>query len=240
MTETTVPPDPATRPRADEPLDFGRASLFLPLVLAGVFSAPGPALGVGRWLLVVIVAAAVWAAAKALVPATGERAGRPTWPRHLAAGVALALAPLVGLASAHPDLAYPWGAVWLAGFALAWGAGLDVIHAVRVGESADAGEPPAAPPAYARALDLAAWLHRAAEVCLVPATARIMESVGQPLPTLPAVAAFSVWIVVVALLHLERKRAGAASPAAPGATVAVSAAVLVLVLVVRVMSRGGS
>jgi 4-hydroxybenzoate polyprenyltransferase len=48
---------------------------------------------------------------------------------HLGVGAALALSPLAGYAAAHPDLAYPWPAVWLAAFALFWVTGFDVIYA---------------------------------------------------------------------------------------------------------------
>jgi len=232
MTDTSPAPAPAPRPE--------RALAIPPLVLAGVFSAPGPALGVGRWLLVAVAAAATWAAAKALARATAAPAGCPGWLRHLAAGAVLARAPLAGHAAAHPDLAHPWGAVWLAAFALAWGAGLDVIHSARVGApiAADTGTS-AEPPARPRALDLSGWLLRAAEVCLIPAIARVMESVGQPLPSLAAAAAFGIWLGLVGLLHVEQKRAEESRPAAPGVALAVSTAVLVLVLVVRALSRGG-
>jgi len=86
---------------------------------------------------------------------------------------------------------------------------------------------------------VSAWLHRGAELCLVPAIARIMEAAGQPLPSLPAVAAFAVWMGVVGLLHLEQRWAEDVNLAFFKVNVWVSAVVLVLVLVVRAMSRGG-
>ena len=48
---------------------------------------------------------------------------------HLGVGAALALAPLAGYAAAHPDLRDPMPAFMLAGFALCWVTGFDIIYA---------------------------------------------------------------------------------------------------------------
>jgi 4-hydroxybenzoate polyprenyltransferase len=48
---------------------------------------------------------------------------------HLGVGAALALAPLAGYAAAHPDLQRPAPAFFLAGFALCWVTGFDIIYA---------------------------------------------------------------------------------------------------------------
>ncbi|OGF15727.1 MAG: hypothetical protein A2W00_01860 [Candidatus Eisenbacteria bacterium RBG_16_71_46] len=48
---------------------------------------------------------------------------------HFGVGAALALAPLAGYAAAHPDLGAPGAALALAGFALCWVAGFDIIYA---------------------------------------------------------------------------------------------------------------
>ncbi len=207
-----------------------RLLVTLLLAAAGVFSAPGPLPGIGGWLLLLVAVALAHGAAALL-----ERLPLP----HAGAGVRTGLAPLLGYIAAHPDLAHPWGAVWLAAFALLWGSGADVIRAALERARARAETVPDAPPPRDRALDASAWLYRGAEVCLVPAIARIMESVGQPLPTLPAAAAFAVWIGVVGLLQLEQRRAEEASPAVRGAAAAVAALALALVLVVRALSRGG-
>ena len=57
---------------------------------------------------------------------------------HFGVGLALALAPLAGFAAAHPDLAHPGPALWLAVFALVWVSGFDIIYAT-LDESFDRG-----------------------------------------------------------------------------------------------------
>ena len=232
MTDATVTPEPDVPRRAGPPSDLVRALAGPPLVLVGVFSAPGPALGAGGWLLVALAGLVVHVVAGLLA--------RLRVP-HLGAGLGLGLAPMAGYAAAHPDLAQPWGAVWLAAFALAWGAAADLVRAAleRARDRIPAERAPDASPARDRALEISSWLYRGAEVCLIPAIARVMESVGQPLSTLPAAAAFAVWMGIVGLLHLELRRAEEARPAFRGAPLVVSAMVLALVLVVRAMSRGG-
>ena len=48
---------------------------------------------------------------------------------HVGVGAALALAPLAGYAAAHPELDRPVPAFLLAGFALCWVTGFDIIYA---------------------------------------------------------------------------------------------------------------
>ncbi len=47
---------------------------------------------------------------------------------HFGVGAGMCLAPLAGYAAAHPDLARPWVAVWLAAFTFFWGSGFDIIY----------------------------------------------------------------------------------------------------------------
>ena len=57
MTDATAPPAPAARLRTYASFVRFEHTLFtLPLILAGVFSAPGPAMSAGRWLLVAVAA----------------------------------------------------------------------------------------------------------------------------------------------------------------------------------------
>ena len=306
MADATAPPAPAARLRTYASFVRFEHTLFtLPLILAGIFSAPGPAMGVGRWLLIAVAAVGARTTAMslnriidrrldALNPRTRARelpSGRMSFAEawgllaaaiaayllacwaldpagllylglspipivvftaypyakrftplcHLGVGLGMSLAPLAGYAAAHPDLAQPWGAVWLAAFTLVWGTGFDIIYSTLDEESdrAHGVHSLVVRLGRARALDVSAWLHRAAEVCLIPAIARIMEAVGQPLSSLPAAAAFAVWMGVVGLLHLEQKWAEDVNLAFFKVNVWVSAVVLVLVLVVRAMSRGG-
>ena len=169
---------------------FEHTLFSLPLLIAGVFSAAGPALGAGRWALIAVAAVGARTTAlalnrlidrrlDALNPRTmarelpsGAMSGAEAWALlavaslayvaacaalgawylkaaavpllvfaiypylkrwtplcHLGVGAALALAPLAGYAAAHPDLARPGPALWLAGFALCWVTGFDIIYA---------------------------------------------------------------------------------------------------------------
>jgi 4-hydroxybenzoate polyprenyltransferase len=67
MTVTTSLPNPAERARTYASFVRFEHTLFsLPLILAGVFSAPGPAMGVGRWILMALAAVGARTAAMAL------------------------------------------------------------------------------------------------------------------------------------------------------------------------------
>jgi 4-hydroxybenzoate polyprenyltransferase len=169
---------------------FEHTLFSLPLILAGVFSAIGPALSAARWALIAVAAVGARTSAMTLNrvidrhldasnPRTRTRelpAGRmklaeamallvvstgvylaacaalgswylkvavipfavfaiyPYLKRwtplcHLGVGAALALAPLAGYAAAHPDLQRSTPAFLLAGFALCWVTGFDIIYA---------------------------------------------------------------------------------------------------------------
>jgi 4-hydroxybenzoate polyprenyltransferase len=220
---------------------FEHTLFSLPLLIAGVFSATGPALGAGRWALIAIAAVGARTAAlamnrlidhrlDALNPRTvarelpsGAMSGAEAWALllvaslaylaacaalgawylkvaaipllvfaiypylkrwtplcHLGVGTALALSPLAGYAAAHPDLAHPGPALWLAGFALCWVTGFDIIYAtldeafdrehgvhslvVRLGRR--------------RALVVSALLHAAAFVCVALAGYGVLRATG--------------------------------------------------------------
>jgi 4-hydroxybenzoate polyprenyltransferase len=195
MATMTAPATSASSPlaRARTYASFVRFehTLFsLPLILAGIFSAAGPALPASRWALIAVAAVGARTAAMAMnrlidrrldalnprtqlreLPSGSMRvreawallvaatlaylaacaalglwylkvaplplvvfAGYPYLKRftplcHLGVGAALALAPLAGYAAAHPDLAHPAAALWLAAFALCWVSGFDIIYA---------------------------------------------------------------------------------------------------------------
>jgi 4-hydroxybenzoate polyprenyltransferase len=246
---------------------FEHTLFSLPLILAGVFSAPGPPLSATRWALVAIAAVGARTAAMALNrlidrrldalnPRTQGRelpAGRmrpaeawlllaasggaylaacatlgpwflkvaaiplvvftayPYLKRftplcHLGVGAALALAPLAGYAAAHPDLARPGAACWLAAFALAWVTGFDIIYAT-LDEAFDRAHGVRSMVAWlgrGRALRVAAALHAAAFLCLIAAVAPLLgaapRAAGWALPaTLVALVATGV------LLYLEQR-----------------------------------
>jgi len=191
MSSASATSSPADRLRTYASFVRFEHTLFsLPLLIAGVFTAPGPALPVSRWLLIALAAVGARTAAlalnrlidreiDALNPRTRGRelpsgrmrlaeavallaaggavyllacAALGTWYLrvswiplavfvvypylkrvtplcHFGVGAALALAPLAGYAAAHPDLGEPRAALALAGFALFWVAGFDIIYA---------------------------------------------------------------------------------------------------------------
>src|SRR5258706_5802410 len=200
----------------------------LPLIMAGVFSVPGPPLAASRWALIAVAAVGARTAAMALNrlidrrldalnPRTQVRelpSGRmrtveawallaassaaylvacavlgpwylavspvplavftiyPYLKRvtplcHAGVGAALALAPLAGYAAAHPDLARPGPAFLLAGFALVWVSGFDIVYAT-LDEAFDRSHGVPSMVAWlgrARALRVSALLHVAAFAC---------------------------------------------------------------------------
>jgi 4-hydroxybenzoate polyprenyltransferase len=94
---------------------------------------------------------------------------------HFGVGLALALAPVAGYAAAHPGLENPWPALWLAGFALAWVSGFDVIYAT-LDEEFDRAHGVHSMVAWLGrkgALQVSAVLHLIAFACLVGATSRV-------------------------------------------------------------------
>lgn len=283
---------------------FEHTLFTLPLILAGIFSAPRPAMGPGRWLLIALAAvgarttamslnrlidrrldalnprtrvrelpsgamqvaeawgllaaavAAYLVACWALDPATFlylklavvpilvftlyPYAKRFTPFCHLGVGAGMGLAPIAGYVAAHPDLAHPWAALWLGAFTLLWGSGFDIIYST-LDEESDRANGVRSMVAWLgreRALEVSAWLHRAAQLCLVPMTAQVMLAAGWPLQSLAAVAAFFVWAGAGALLYLEQKWAEDVNLAFFKVNVWVGAVVLALVLVTRAAGGG--
>jgi len=156
---------------------------------------------------------------------------------HFGVGVALALAPLAGYAAAHPDLARPEVALWLALFALLWVSGFDIIYAT-LDESFDREAGVHSMVAWLgreRALKVSAFLHRAAALSLVPAVVSLLHLVpeGPFSKPVPAVASLLLLTAVAALLALEQRWAENVNLAFFKVNVWVGFAVLALVLVAR-------
>jgi 4-hydroxybenzoate polyprenyltransferase len=275
---------------------FEHTLFSLPLILAGVFSARGAALSIGRWALVVVAAVGARTAAMALNrlidrridalnPRTQVRelpAGkmrtleayallvasslayvgacgalgpwylRVSWVPllvftaypylkrftpfcHFGVGLALALAPVAGYAAAHPDLARPAPALWLAGFALAWVSGFDIIYAT-LDESFDRTHGVRSMISWLgreRGLRVSAMLHAIAFLCLVATFASLwrIDPGSKPAWAIPAAAA--TLAIAGALLALEQRWAENVDLAFFKANVVVGFAVLAMVLVVR-------
>jgi 4-hydroxybenzoate polyprenyltransferase len=275
---------------------FEHTLFSLPLLVAGVFSAPGPALPAGRWALIAVAAVGARTAALALNrvidrridaanPRTRSRelpsgrmrlaeaygllgastaiylaacallgpwylrvswvpllvfTGYPYLKRvtplcHLGVGAALGLAPLAGYAAAHPDLAAPGPALWLAGFALAWVSGFDIIYAT-LDEDFDRARGVRSVIAWLgreRGLRVSAALHAVAFLCLLAAGAALWRLAPAPRPDWAA-PAFGVTLAVAGfLLVLEQRWAEDVNLAFFKVNVVVGFAVLVMVLVTR-------
>ena len=266
----------------------------LPLILAGVFSAPGSAMSPGRWLGVGIAAVAARTAAlslnrlidwrlDALNPRTQGRelpAGRmrpaeawalligsaaayllacvwlgpwylavapiplavfavyPYLKRftpycHFGVGAALALSPLAGYAAAHPELHHLEPALWLAGFALSWVSGFDIIYAT-LDERSDRQHRVRSMVTFlgkARALRLSAGLHMMAFLCLVGAIRTMLLQGPSRVWAWPAAGAAT--LVAGILLYLEQKWSGNVDLAFFKVNVWVGVAVLAAVLLAR-------
>lgn len=279
---------------------FEHTLFSLPLILAGVFSAPGRPLSLARWLLVAVAAVGARTAAMclnriidrridALNPRTRGRelpAGRmrpaeawgllaasataylaacwalgpwflavswvpllvftvyPYLKRvtpfcHFGVGLALALAPLAGYAAAHPDLAQPTVAFWLAGFALAWVSGFDIIYAT-LDEEFDRSRGVQSMVAWlgrARALRVSAVLHAAAFACLLAVGASLWRMSGAVKAPWAAPALGLALAAAGVLLVLEQRWAEDVNLAFFKVNVIVGFAVLALVLAAR--SAGG-
>jgi 4-hydroxybenzoate polyprenyltransferase len=156
---------------------------------------------------------------------------------HFGVGVALALAPLAGYAAAHPDLARPEVALWIALFALLWVSGFDIIYAT-LDESFDREQGVHSMVAWLgreRALKVSAFLHRAAALSLVPAVVALLHLVpeGPFSKMIPAVASLALLTGVAVLLALEQRWAENVNLAFFKVNVWVGFAVLALVLVAR-------
>jgi len=274
---------------------FEHTLFSLPLILAGVFSVPGPALPLSRWLLIAVAAVGARTAAMALNrlidrrldalnPRTrlrelpsGRIKGAEAWTLllvsvagyvtacaalgpwyvkvcavplivfaaypylkrftpfcHFGVGAALALSPLAGFAAAHPDLAKPWPAVWLAAFALLWVSGFDIIYAT-LDEAFDREHGVHSMVAWLgreAALRISALLHRSATLCLFGVGFTVLG----PAPAGNAwvrVATAALVAVAAVLLQLEQKWAEDVNLAFFKVNVWVGAAVLALVMVAR-------
>ena len=301
MAISSVPVPPLARLRTYASFVRFEHTLFsLPLLLAGVFSVPGPALDAGRWALIAVAAVGARTAAMALNrlidrrldalnPRTKARelpAGRmknaeavtllllsvaaylaasaalgpwflevavvplavftlyPWLKRftplcHFGVGLALALAPLAGFAAAHPGLERFVPALWLAGFALCWVSGFDIIYAT-LDEDFDRangvhsmvvalGRP--------RALALSGALHAAGFVCLALAAFTILAPEAAPPPG-AAAALVATLLATGSLLWLEQRWAEDVNLAFFKVNVFVGFGVLAVVLVARAAASG--
>jgi 4-hydroxybenzoate polyprenyltransferase len=281
---------------------FEHTLFSLPLIVAGVFSAPGPALSATRWLLIAVAAVGARTSAMALNrlidrrldalnPRTQTRelpAGRmklaeavalllasiaayllacaalgPWYLRvaavplvvftaypylkrftplcHVGVGLALALAPLAGYAAAHPKLEAPGAALWVAGFALTWVTGFDIIYAT-LDETFDRAHGLHSLVAWLgrkQALRVSALLHVAAYACLIEMVRQIWggELWAGPRWTFPVV----VLLLSSAglLLYLEQRWAENVNLAFFKVNVYVGFVVLATVLVARLGSGSG-
>ena len=277
---------------------FEHTLFSLPLILAGVFSAPGAPMDFRRWVLIAIAAVGARTAAMALNrlidrrldalnPRTRARelpsgamktaeavalllasalayvaacaALGPWYLRvspvplavfaiypwlkrwtplcHIGVGVALALAPLAGFAAAHPDLARPFAALWIAAFALAWVTGFDIIYAT-LDESFDREHRVHSLVAWLgreRALKVSGLLHRFAALLLVPALTTILGyAPGGPTSHANAlIGSLALLVAVAVLLSLEQRWAENVNLAFFKVNVWVGFVVLAMVLTAR-------
>lgn len=302
---TVFAPPPMTTAPGIQPIErlrtyasfvrFEHTLFSLPLILAGVFSAPGSAMSASRWLVVAIAAVAARTAAMSLnrlidrrldalnprtrgreLPAGRMRAGEawallivsvagyslacvwlgpwylgvapiplavftayPYLKRftpfcHVGVGAALALAPLAGYAAAHPELRNLKPALWLAGFALCWVTGFDIIYAT-LDEAFDRQHQVRSMVTHlgrARALRLSAGLHMMAFLCLVGTTRAMLMGEGA-LAAWGWPAAGSATLVAGVLLYLEQKWAGDVDLAFFKVNVWIGFAVLAAVVLAR-------
>jgi len=293
----TVPPVSKLRTYASF-VRFEHTLFSLPLILAGVFSAPGAPLDATRWLLIALAAVGARTSAMAMnrlidrrldalnprtrgreLPSGAMKLGEAAallvvslaayvaacaalgpwylrvspvplaafaiypWLKrftplcHLGVGAALALAPLAGFAAAHPDLERPAAALWIAGFALAWVTGFDIIYAtldeasdreqgvhslvVRLGRE--------------RALRVSALLHRLAALLLAPAVVAILGYApgGATAHANALIGSFALLVAIAVLLSLEQRWAENVNLAFFKVNVWVGFVVLAMVLVAR-------
>jgi 4-hydroxybenzoate polyprenyltransferase len=157
---------------------------------------------------------------------------------HLGVGAALALAPLAGFAAAHPDLGRPQTAFWIAGFALAWVTGFDIIYAT-LDEDFDRSHHVHSLVAWLgreRALRVSRLLHRAAALLLVPALISILGLTpgGPTANDVALIGGLALLVAVAVLLSLEQRWAENVNLAFFKVNVWVGFAVLAMVLVARI------
>ena len=163
---------------------------------------------------------------------------------HFGVGAALALAPLAGYAAAHPDLATPRAAMWLAAFALCWVSGFDIIYAT-LDEAFDRAHGVHSMVVWLgrrAALRVSAALHLLAWVCFMIAALAIWITAGGPVKAGASAGDFVPWLgglAVGVLLYFEQKWAENVDLAFFKVNVWVGFAVLVTVLAIR-SGIGGS
>jgi len=158
---------------------------------------------------------------------------------HLGVGAALALAPLAGFAAAHPDLGSSEAAFLLAGFALCWVTGFDIIYAT-LDEAFDREHGVHSMVVWLgrRNALRASWaLHVGAMVCLAFLVLGLTNG-GHPGRPLWGVAAGSGFALTVVLLWLEQRWAEDVNLAFFKTNVVVGFVVLATVLAAR-LSMGG-
>ena len=158
---------------------------------------------------------------------------------HLGVGAALALAPLAGYAAAHPDLRVPGPAFLLAGFALCWVTGFDIIYAT-LDEEFDRAHGVHSMVAWLgrkHALRVSWVLHLAAMACLACFIWAVTGAwnLSRPLWAGPMLLGF---LTTVVLLWLEQRWAEDVNLAFFKTNVAVGFVVLATVLATR-MAMGG-
>jgi 4-hydroxybenzoate polyprenyltransferase len=156
---------------------------------------------------------------------------------HVGVGIALALAPLAGFAAAHPDLARPETALWLAGFAVVWVTGFDIIYAT-LDEEFDRAHRVHSLVAWLgrdRALKISGLLHRIAALMLVPVLITILSRApgGPTSNSIALVGGLALLVTVAVLLSLEQRWAENVNLAFFKVNVWVGSVVLAMVLVAR-------
>ena len=158
---------------------------------------------------------------------------------HLGVGLALALSPLAGYAAAHPELRASGTAWTLAGFALFWVSGFDIIYAT-LDETFDREAGLHSAVAWlgrARALRLSWALHLMAMASLAWAAWRVALGAGSFRPVWAAITLLGVagtWL----LLWLEQRWAEDVNLAFFKTNVVVGLLVLATVLAARMASGG--
>jgi len=173
------------------------------LLLGGVAAYLGSCAWLGAWYLrmaaVPLAVFAVYPYLKRFTPFC-----------HAGVGAALALSPLAGFAAAHPDLEMFSPVLWLAGFALCWVTGFDIIYAT-LDEVSDRehgirsmvtwlGREPA--------LRVSALLHAVAFACLVAGAGAILAAAPAPLPAWGWPCVGAALAGAGTLLFLEQRWAG--------------------------------
>ena len=279
---------------------FEHTLFSLPLILAGIFSVPGPHLTLARWLLTALAAVGARTAAMSLNrvidrridarnPRTQVRelpAGRMRFAEavallvgsalvylaacaalgmwylkvavvplavftiypylkrftpfcHIGVGAGLALAPLAGYAAAHPDLANPWPALLIAGFALCWVTGFDIIYAT-LDENSDRANGIHSLVVWLgrdRALQVSWALHLASAAVLAFAVYRVLG--GFPVPGMAwLVLAGTLFAATVTLLYLEQRWAEDVNLAFFKTNVWVGFLVFIMVIAARLAAGG--